>query len=156
VKEALETVYPPDQKVDLSATYKGDGGEKVKWLQSDSTEGPVMKDGVNFKIRNAVSKSKICYAVTFVDSPDDRTVEMRVSCDYWANLFLNGNLIKSQRTSAGFRKDGAWFNGVTRIRATFKLKKGRNTLLAKVQGGSGGSSFTCLITDPGDLKITAK
>ena len=156
VKEALETVYPPDQKVDLSATYKGDGGEQVMWLQSARTEGPVMKDGVNFKIRNGVKKSKICYAVTFIDSPDDRTVEMRVSCDYWANLFLNGKRIKSQRTPAGFRKDGAWFNGVTRIKSIIELKKGRNTLLAKVQGGMGGSSFTCLITDPGDLKITPK
>jgi len=85
-----------------------------------------------------------------------RRAQFRVSCDYWANLYLNGKLVRSERSEASVAKDGAQFKGTVRIAASLQLRRGINTLLAKVQGGSGGNSFTAEITDPGDLEMSPK
>ena len=156
VKRALATAYPPEKELRFDATYEGADGQQLRWQHSDSTDGPVMLDGVNFKLRCGVERSGICYAATFITSPDARPAQIRVSCDYWANLYLNGRLVRSTRSESGVAKDGAQFKGTTRIAATLHLKKGVNHLLAKVQGGSGGSSFTAAITDPGDLAISPR
>ena len=156
VERALATAYPPEKELNFDATCEGSNGQQLRWQHSDSTDGPVMLDGVNLKIRCGVKRSGICYAATFIISPDARPAQIRVSCDYWANLYLNGRLVRSTRSESSIAKDGAQFKGTTRIAATLHLRKGINHLLAKVQGGSGGSSFTAAITDPGDLGIAPR
>ncbi len=154
VKAALEAVYPPEREIDLDAKYEGSDGRQVRWQQDESLAGAGMRDGVNFKVRNGVLMSEISYAVTWVNVPTERQAEVSMNCDYWANLYVNGVLIESNRDPNEVAQDGAWFKGLKRFTARFSLQKGQNTIMVETHGGMGGSSFAAAITDPGDLQFT--
>ncbi|HEY3378252.1 MAG TPA: hypothetical protein VGL77_12240 [Armatimonadota bacterium] len=155
-KIALTTVFPPERELNLDATYEGSEGKPIKWQHTDSTNGAFMAVGANFAIMNGVKNNDVCYAVTYLVSPDDRNVQMQLGCDYWANVYVNGQLVPSDRSAASKAVDGANFNGPAPFVANFRLHKGVNTLLVKCQSGSGGSSFLAAITNPGDLQISPR
>ena len=156
VKQAMETVHPPEKELKLDATYTGTDGRKVAWQHSDRTGGSWMNVGVNFSIRCGFKNVNVCYAVTFITSPDDRTAQVRIACDYWANLFVNGRKVRSERARTSVAEDGAEFKGDTRTAATIHLRKGVNVVLVKSQGGTGTNSFAFAITDPGDLRLSPR
>jgi len=154
VKDSLAQVFPPEKEVNFKAVYQGTDGQEISWKHTESTEGVKMKEGVNFLVTNGVKRGQICYAVTFIRSPEDRPARLVIGCDFWANAFLNGQIIQSERKKELFLADGAWFKADAPIGAQIFLKKGVNTLLVKCQGGGGNNLFTASITDPGDLKIS--
>jgi len=154
VKEALDTVRGPERKLKLGKVYASADGKEIGWRHSDATDGAVMKDGVNFAIRCGVKKSQVCCAATFVKLPTKRDAQIRISCDYWASLYVNGKQVRSLRSEENASKDGAQFKGTARMAANIRLREGVNTLLVKVQGGSGGNSITAAVTDPGDLTFS--
>jgi hypothetical protein len=156
VKSALETVQKPEKKPQPDAAYMGADGKEIRWEHSDSLDGAGMKEGVNLALRCGFKNSKIAYARTTITAPEARSAQVRISCDYWANLWVNGEKVTSERNPANAAGDGAQFNGTSRTAANIALRKGANTILVKVQGGSGGSSFSFAITDPGDLQVTAR
>ncbi len=80
---------------------------------------------------------------------------MRLACDYWANVYLNGKLVHSERPEVLSEADGAQFNAGDKIAATLHLKKGPNTLLVKLMSGSSGSGFGAELNNPGDLVVQA-
>ena len=90
-----------------------------------------------------------------INSPDDRNALLEISCDWWANAYINGQLVKSKIARDAVKGTGAEFTTDTRVQADIKLKKGLNTLLVKSHGGTGGNRFTAFITNPGDLTISA-
>jgi len=155
VKDSLTTVYPPEKEINFEAVYEGSGGQKVRWQHTPDTDGPRMKEGVNFLVTSGVKRGEVCYAVTFIRSPEERPARLLLGCDFWANAFLNGRPVQSERNKELVAVDGAWFKAEAPIGAQIFLKKGLNTLLVKCQGGSGNNYFTAAITDPGDLKISS-
>lgn len=155
IHDAMVRIDPPMNPLNVSATYENAFGLRSKWTTTDHAYSKYQKWGVNFLSRVGITEGYICYAVTFITAPEDREARIFIGCDWWANAYLNGEKIISERDEAA-KKDGAQFNGWKPIPATIKLKKGVNTLLVKLHGGSAASWFTAFLTDPGDLSITAK
>jgi hypothetical protein len=158
VKQGMLKPEPPEKEINFNAEYTGLDDKKVKWLYSDKVEGDGIPHyeksaGVAFLFRNKVQESKLCYAATFIYSPDEREAELLIGCDWWANAFINGKKIISERPNKYVENDGAYFSGWRPIPAKIKLHKGINTLLVKCQGGTVANWFTCYISDPGDLKF---
>ncbi|MFZ2653574.1 MAG: hypothetical protein WAX69_01540 [Victivallales bacterium] len=151
VKKAMETAFPPEKEMRLDAAYPGAGDTTVAWRHTADARAPGMNEGVNFTVTNGVRSRDICYAVTFITSPDNRRVRLLLGCDYWANVYLNGELVPSERNSALVANDGAHFSGFENIGADLHLNKGMNVLLVKCQGGSAGVRIMASITNPGDL-----
>jgi len=159
MKKVMARVDPPMKEINFDAEYVGAGGKKVRWHYDERILPVECFDdevGVSFGARCGVSDGMICYAVTFIKSPEDRGAEIRIGCDWWANAYLNGELIRSQRPRALVEQEGAYFNGLRPIPAWANLKKGINTLLVKCHGGSFSSCFALYIQDPGDLKVAHK
>ncbi|HEY3329827.1 MAG TPA: hypothetical protein VGK19_07395 [Capsulimonadaceae bacterium] len=157
VKKALAIPYIPEsQPIDLAATSPGSDGKQVAWQYSDDVHGRFMDTGVNFLMRSGVMYNDVCYAVTYVTSPEDRPATLYVGVDWWANSYLNGVLLPSPREKKYTDDDGAQLNAHTPLAVPLSLKKGVNTLLVKCHGGSAGNYFIAAISDPGDLSVSPK
>lgn len=159
VKAALERVDPPMQGFDPQAEYAGADGRKVRWQLSNEVRGGVPhftpEAGVSFLFRASVQERQVCYALTQIDSPDDRDAELLIGCDWWAAAWLNGQPVASQRPAKLVAEDGAAFNGWRPTLARIHLRQGRNLLLVKSHGGTVANWFTAWVSDPGDLKVSA-
>lgn len=126
----------------------------MAWKHTDTAMNQKnFDDGVDFEVANGSAVRAIYYAVTRIISPDERNVRLRLACDWWANVYLNGTLVRSERPEILSQTDGAQFNGGDMMPANLHLRKGSNTLLIKVLSGSGGSGFGVQLNDPGDLVI---
>ena len=149
----MQTVHPPETAVDLGKQYRGARGQVLAWTRCTRASDPYT---VDFTKVLPIKNSKVCYAATFITSPERREAEIQLSCDYWANVFVNGTRLTSDRARPAAAADASEFNSPSPYRARMKLAKGVNCVLVKCHGGSGGNSFRAAITDPGDLKVSLK
>jgi hypothetical protein len=157
VKSTLGVSYPPESGLDFSAKYAGVAGKNVSWQHTDAVMTQKnFDDGVNFEVANKSAERAVFYAVTHIISPDKRDVDMCLSCDWWANVYLNGTLVRSNRPETLSQTDGAQFSGDALSAVNFHLRKGLNVLLIKVLSGASGSGFAAELNDPGDLLIQAE
>ncbi|MDD5707809.1 MAG: heparinase II/III family protein [Kiritimatiellae bacterium] len=153
----------------LSRGYTGLDGA-LQWVPADSREGlkklggkdaPILwyfpalaRDaGVNFRYPLGVPNRGLCYAVTWIESPDDRDARIGIGCDWIAKAWLNGKALTSDRSAATKALDTAEFSSDTIYMADVRLKKGPNRFMVKLIGGAGSSSLIAKISDPGDLKF---
>jgi hypothetical protein len=114
--------YEPETKVDLSAVYKGKKGEEARWKSHCSTDSYGVVD-----LNKALAKHKgaVAYAYTVVESPDERTLDIRLGTPNAIRVFLNGKQVFAfEEYHHGARPDQYFARG--------KLKKGRNEILVKV------------------------
>lgn len=155
--ENLTKDWGPEADPNPAREYRDATGKPLKWLYSDKIEGRGIEyinieAGTSFLLRNKVNGMGLCYALTFITSPENRDAVIEFSCDWWANLYLNG---KKVTVPGGKPESGAEFSSwMIRNPVKVRLKKGVNTLLVKVNGGTMSTSFCCWISDPGDLKIS--
>ncbi len=161
LRRVMARVDPPMRELDFDAEYSGADGRKVRWGYSDQPTGKGLKhfnsaEGLCFLDRCKVYNDKVCYAVTFIDSPEARDVEILVGADWWANAWLNGEKLVTDRAQDLKENDGAEFCGWRPTVARGKLQKGRNTLLVKSRGGQISNWILVYISNPGDLKISPK
>jgi hypothetical protein len=149
VREALRKPFPPECDSELSRSYDGASGRKVEWV-AQSANGEI----VNLALLCGGDEAGVCYARTVVISPDERELSILLSCDWWANLFVNGCMVSSERSPVEYEADGAWFNGWKPTAVRVILKKGENTLLVKCHPGSTDNWFTFYLNDPRDLAFS--
>ena len=141
VGDGFDTVYGPERRRDFGAVYVGRHGKKVRWQVPKLTG-----DYVDFAELYHVSTDGICYAVTTIESPEDRAAALSLGVDYWAKIWLSGRLVLNMNEHhLAPRK-------AERI-IPIQLTRGRNELLVKVNSGSAGNGFWLAITDPGDYRI---
>lgn len=155
-KTGMDQKFPPEEELNFAAAYTGSKKQPVRWEYDADTKNVFMDKGVNFLFRSRVPQAEICYAVTFITSPENRKAHLLIGCDWWANVYLNGELVVSTRDPKRSMIDGAQFNDWTPTLAAITLKKGVNILLVKNQGGSIANWFTAFITDPADLTFSPK
>ncbi len=148
VREALLKPFPPERDSELSQTYDGASGRKVEWAVQNANG-----ESVNLGLLCGGDEAGVCYARTIVISPDERDLSILLSCDWWANLFVNGRMVRSERSPSEFEADGAWFNGWKPTPARVSLQKGENIFLVKCHPGSTDNWFTFYLNDPGDLSF---
>jgi tetratricopeptide (TPR) repeat protein/TolB-like protein len=101
-------------------------------------------DGMNdgyIDLKNSLSDSywATAYALTYVYSPEERPVEIRIGSDESCKLWLNDNIILKEYSESGFPFDGASVKVV--------LHPGYNKLMIKVVNQVHEWGFLCRITD---------
>jgi hypothetical protein len=150
VREAMATVYPPEQEFVASAEYQGAGKRRVRWGWSAKREGDHTECGVNFPFRCGMDVTGVGYARLLIDSPNERELSALLGCDWWSNVFLNGGLIRTDRDAS---EDGAHFCAWKPRPMTLPLHKGENVLLVKCHKGSTMHWFNFYINDAGSLTL---
>lgn len=116
----FDVAYPPEEKVDLAATYDGKGQE-AKWVPFHSEDEYGM---VDFNKPFDMLKSVVGYAHTEFDSSEERAAEIRLGCKNGWKVWLNGELLFGRdEYHRGMKLD--------QYKLPCRLKKGKNTLLVK-------------------------
>jgi hypothetical protein len=113
--------YPPEEKLDLKASFDGKGGKSLKWIEHTTTDAHGVVD-----LNKALGKSMgaIGYAFAAVESPAERAVEIRAGSNNAVKIFLNGKpVFVHDEYHHGSRMDQHIGRGV--------LKTGRNEVLIK-------------------------
>jgi hypothetical protein len=121
-KKGLNTVYPPEQGIDLNAEYEGKEGMKIRWSPhtTDNEYGIV-------DVAKALSsfKGAVSYATTEFVSDKEQPVELRLGTPNSWKVWLNGELLFSREEyHRGMSLDQYKMRGT--------LHPGRNVILVKV------------------------
>jgi hypothetical protein len=122
--KAFSNVYPPEQELNLQATYSGQSG-KVAWKRFQTPDEFGTVDLV--KVVTATDDAA-AYAYTTIESSEAREAQIRCGADDNIQIWLNGEKI--------FAKE-EWQNGtrLDRFVAPVHLRKGANQILVKVCQG---------------------
>ena len=117
--------FPPEEKIDLEASYAGKDGAKIRWQVHQSAD---RLGQINLVQAVAPVAEAVGYAYAELVSPSDQEVEMRCGADDNCSVWLNGERI--------FGRD-QWLNGtrLDRFTAPARLKRGVNRVLVKICQG---------------------
>jgi hypothetical protein len=120
--QAYGKPLPPEEKIDLTATYKGKNNLNVKWETYWSFE----EDGT-IEFNNALGKYKdaVAYAYVALESETERPAEIRFGSIVAVEIFFNGKKTFSREEYHHGQRFDQYIAPVT-------LKKGKNELLLKV------------------------
>ena len=85
----FEHVFPPESEIKMTVTYKSNNNE-IKWIKG--SDGHI--DGhVNLNDIYDQSSFATAYALVYIDSPDQRKVQVRIGTDESCKFWLNDELI---------------------------------------------------------------
>jgi hypothetical protein len=125
--KGFKKAYPPEEKIDLEATYDGQGKKKVAWkrYRSPETTAGLHVALVNLREPLGDAEDAVAYAYTAIEAGEAREVEFRGAADDNLSVWVNGARV------FGFEE---YRNGVRLDRHRFRvrLKAGVNTVLVKV------------------------
>jgi hypothetical protein len=139
----MEKVFPPEQKLDFSASYEGLGGKPVSWHAIDIGEDKYVRLLEKYFPYDASQGNGVAYLATWVycpAGPSDRV--LYYAMDWYGKAWLNGRLILPKIT-------GPWKQFATQ---KIQLLRGWNCLLVKTSTGSEGWTANFAVSDAGDLK----
>lgn len=120
-RKGFDTAFPPENEIDLAATYTGKEDKEVKWQEYATSDDYGM---VDFNTPFSPLKEVLGYAYTEYESGEARDAELRLGCKNAWKVWLNGELI--------FGRD-EYHRGarIDQYVLPIKLKKGKNALLVK-------------------------
>jgi hypothetical protein len=118
----FNAAYPPEKSVDPSAAYKGKDGKEARWM-SFTTKDPY--GAVNLNKELGKQMGVVAYAYAAIDSPTERSIQIRAGSPNGIKIFLNGKEVYH-------RDEYHHGNEVDQHIAHATLKAGRNELLMKV------------------------
>ena len=149
--KAMAAQYGPETQAAADAVFADTTGAERKWtLNRISYPGALNERGVDFAIRCKSSHSDLCFAQTFITAPRACDLLVMVATDWWANLYLNGQVVKTPDAKL-FDGTGSWFNSKYFVPVVLPLQAGVNRLLVKNQAGSMGNSFMLYAVDSPDI-----
>ncbi|MCH1507393.1 MAG: hypothetical protein L7V86_27715 [Verrucomicrobiales bacterium] len=120
-RKGFDTVFPPEEGVDLTGEYDGKAG-KVSWSRLATSDNYGMVD-----VNKAYGplKEVTAYAFTEYESPSDQPAQLRLGCKNAWKIWLNGELVFARdEYHRGIRID--------QYQLPVNLQKGKNTLLVKL------------------------
>jgi len=119
-RSGFETGFPPEEEINLGATYGGKD-RPAKWLPFESKDEYGKLD---FNKALGTLKEVTGYAVTTFDSPEEREAELRLGCKNAWKVWLNGAFL--------FGRD-EYHRGqqMDQYKLKCRLKNGANTILVK-------------------------
>ena len=119
-RKGFDVLYPPEKKIDFSATYDGKN-DKVKWTDF-STSDQFGKVDINLEYGEL--KQVVAYAHNTFELSEARELQFRLGCKNAWKVWLNGELLFARdEYHRGQRIDQYVFSA--------KLKKGKNEILVK-------------------------
>ena len=116
-----DVAYPPEQSIDLGATYDGQKGP-VKWIDHTSTDDYGVVD-----LNKALNKhmGAVAYAYAEFIADRDRPAELRLGSANANKTWLNGQFLTANHVyHAG--------NSIDQYTAHGQLKRGKNIILVKI------------------------
>ncbi|MCA9214720.1 MAG: hypothetical protein KDB27_16730 [Planctomycetales bacterium] len=120
--QGFDKVYPPEQSVDVLATYNGKNGNQVKWVHYSTDDQYGM---VDLKKVFGKNKGSAAYAFAEFTAVKEQPVDLRLGCINANKIWLNGELVTANHVyHAGSAIDQYVGQGV--------LRKGRNEILLKI------------------------
>ncbi|MFQ5823778.1 MAG: tetratricopeptide repeat protein, partial [bacterium] len=127
--------FPPEETIDLNATYAGASGE-IRWQPAN--DGAY--DGY-IDLRKVLKRSSwaVGYGVVYVNSPEKRLVQLRVASDESCKLWFNNKLVWQTYRKGDVPID----NDII----TVILRPGDNKLLIKVNNSLGDWGFYLRVTN---------
>jgi len=126
----FNTVYPPEQGVDLSKVYVGKNGEKVRWREGKFVDGRANNLAL---FKPECNQNAVVYLYREFHFPAATEMPVSLGSDDTLTVWLNGTRLLAQNVSRSCGPDQA--------RLTLKLKPGRNALLLKICNGSAEFAF---------------
>jgi len=140
--EGYYRVYPPEQHIDLQATYTGANGQPIRWQQAS----PNKKEYLDFTKIFKDNEVGIVYAMTRVNAKKDAIIPLLLGSNDAAVVWVNGKEIYRVHQHRGAKP------GDDLIFANFK--KGENTILVKVdQVGGAWGLYVHMVDKEGQLKF---
>ena len=134
----FEKVYPPEKEINFEKEYSGKDGRRVRWYQSA---------GIGTSVFSSSEDDLAGYAVTYIDSNQDRMEVLSLGSDDGVKVWVNGRLVWSNNGTGGITP------GEDIV--LLPLKKGQNELLLKITNWYGDWGF--LTSTGGDvISIDAK
>ena len=143
--------FPPESVIDLDATYVGKDGRTIKW-EFMQTRNRVAKEHWIAEDMAAAIPPNVeeygiwyAYAEVFSDIACERWIAVGSDdrSDIWVNdvpVWGSSNKLKSWRIDEGYRR--------------IRLEKGRNRILARIENGWFGMSWSlCIALDDGTPTI---
>ncbi len=126
--------YAPEEKVNLSATYKNSYGENIKWVKTSVVDGEEM----NFANMFDRNKEGVVYAYCEIQANTKCEVPILVGSDDGIVIWINGKEIYRHNEARGSVR------GQDILITTFR--QGKNKVLVKVnQFGGGWGMFVDII-----------
>lgn len=124
-KTGYDLKLPPEENVDLSATYPGQAGTMIGWKKFHAEDRLGQLD-----LAQAIApvKEAVAYAYAELESDREQSVQLRCSADDNLSVWLNGQRVFGR---------GQWLNGtrLDRFVTPVALRSGKNTVLVKVCQG---------------------
>ena len=115
-------VFPPEEEVDYSKTYKGKTGDEVKWIDFVTADS---FGKVDINKAFGMEKEATAYAATEFEAEFARPAELRLGTKNGWKIWLNGELIFARdEYHRGARMD--------MYKLPINLKEGKNRLLVKL------------------------
>lgn len=139
--KGFSAVYPPEQELDLEATYEGKGGE-VRWKKAR------FRDGIVYSLnRFGQSDDCVCYLYRQIESDQAKEVRVSLGSDDGIVVWLNGEKLLARDVSRAAAADQDF--------VTLDLKEGTNDLLLKVtnRGSNWQFYFNPTISDRFMVKL---
>ena len=142
--DRLQMVLPPEQNVDLDATYQGKGNKSIGWrrVERDIIGEADLSDEfyIEFhKVFDEYQQNAVAYALTWLHAPREMDVVLAVGSDDGNVVWLNGEEV--------FRHDVGRPYLSREDRMTVRLHKGANELLVKISQGGGMWGFSVHVED---------
>ncbi len=135
----LDTVYPPEKKIDYGKTYEDAEGQKVTWQRLETPASGYLSLWDRIKPPELV----VTYAHTWLWSGADKKVPLLIGTDDGAKVFLNGREL--------YRFLEVRIAQPDQDKVILPLKKGWNSLLIKIENNLGGYAFYARLLDPGNI-----
>ncbi len=136
-----DTVYPPEQEIDLAKQYPGKANEPAVWKQKDFIDGQVNSLSL-FNPEN--NTNVVAYVSREIDAPTAAEMAISLGSDDSLKVWLNGEFLIGENVGRGAAPD--------QNKTTLKLKPGKNRLLLKI--GQGGGDFGFYFAVVGEVKRT--
>ncbi|MSR56507.1 MAG: hypothetical protein EXS05_02400 [Planctomycetaceae bacterium] len=125
----LETIYPPEQKVDLAAKYSIKGGGEAGWKKVVFADGQVH----DLKTVFQQADNSLCYLYRSIHVSRATKVRVSLGSDDGVMLFVNGKKV--------FANDAVRPAAADQDFATLDLKQGHNDILLKISNRGGDWAF---------------
>jgi len=136
VRLGLDSVYAPEKEIILDKTYIGVDEQEIGWEKIDGRDGGY---GMGLWRMYDPYEFVVCYALTYIYSPEDQEVPFMFSSDDGSKVFLNDEqLYRFLEVRVASPDDEE---------IPLQLRKGWNKLLLKVENNFGGYAFYARVID---------
>jgi hypothetical protein len=134
-RRGLDSVYLPETIIDLQKDYRGATAQPIRWKFVKTPENGFLSLADKFSPHEMV----VCYAVTYVYSPDTCKTTLFLGTDDGGKVFFNGREV--------YRYLGEQIAEPDQAEIALNLNPGWNKLLLKVENNLGQSAFYARLVD---------